>query len=147
MLVKHKNGQVIDYSMIVHLPPYGDVEAVKSSEHETEYSGNIPAELFIEVKEGEYLRTTDFLAVHDNSLTEFTILDRNVIDRVADMIQEQRVVIEEMDTVTLLHDSITSDRWSIVSFYNGISFNPAIDDDAACIDVLSAFWLPYATST
>lgn len=146
MLIKHKNGQVIDYSMIVHLLPYGDVEAVKSSEHKTEYSGNIPAELFIEVKEGEFLRTTDFLAVHDNFLTEFTILDRNVIDRITDIIQEKGVSIEEMGTVTLLHDSTSSDKWTIVSFYKGISFNPFIDDDAVCIDVLSVFWLPYVAS-
>ena len=78
--------------------------------------------------------------------TEFTILDRKVIGSVADILLEKGVAIEKMGTVTLLHDSITSDRWTIVSFYNGISFNPAIDDNAACIDVLSAFWLPYATS-
>lgn len=146
MLIKHKSGQVIDYSMIVHLLPYGDVEDVKSSEHKTDYSGNIPAELFIEDKEGEFLRTTDFLAVHDIFLTEFIILDRNVIDRITDIIQEKGVSIEEMGTVTLLHDSTSSDKWTIVSFCKGISFNPFIDDDAVCIDVLSVFWLPYVAS-
>lgn len=146
MLIRHKNGRIIDYSMLVHLPPYGDVEAVKSSEHKTEYSGNIPAELFIEVKEGEYLRTTEFLAVHDNSLDEFTILDRDVISSIADILLEKGVAIEKMGTVTLLHDSTSSDKWTIVSFYEGISFNPFFEDDAACINVLGAFWLPYVAS-
>ena len=152
MLIKHKNGQVIDYSMIVHLPAYGDLEAVKSSEYETAFSGNDPAEMFMEFADGTQLHTTAFVA-ENSGPSEVTILDKAIITKLADMahnISPLPIWMDEVSTVWVIHDDFT-DHWTVGVEYLQRAVTdpdfpedewPSDEDACAFINSVKVYFLP-----
>ena len=152
MLIKHKNGQVIDYSMIIHLPAYGDLEAVKSSEYETAFSGNDPAEIFMEFADGTQLHTADFVA-ENSGPSEATILDKAIITKLADMACRTSPLpmwMDEVSKVWALHDEFT-DHWTIGVEYlqRGVTDPdfpedewPSDEDACAFINSVKVYFLP-----
>lgn len=127
MLIKHKNGQSVDYSLIARMPPYRSVKAFKSSDFHTEYSGNMPAELVIKVTENKYIRTTNFVAEYDDDLSSFEILDKSVHNSLVEMIcdstlttQNPKPIIDEVINVSLAYHDI-KDSCVMVIHYKSIS--------------------------
>lgn len=141
MLVKHTNGQIIDYSMIVHLPVYGDLEAVKSSEYKTEFSGDSPAEIFMEFSDGTQLHTTDFVA--ENQVIDALIIhDKHINEKLADIAYKASqfpLWMGEVLKVWLCHDEFT-DHWTV-----GIDYeddNSLGGEGYVCIDSVKVYFMP-----
>lgn len=129
MLIKHKNGQSIDYSLIARMPPFRSVKAFKSSEFHTEYSGNMPAELVINIVGNKYIRTTNFIAQYTDDLSEFEIIDKTVQTALVNMIYDGTLTVQEpipqidvVDSVSLTYHDI-KDSCVMVIHYKTMSHN------------------------
>ena len=152
MLVKHADGQVIDYSMIVQLPGFGDVEAVKSSVFKTDFSGNAPAELIMEFEDGKQIRTTDFVA-ENKFLDELTITDSKISKRLADVsavLSKYGILMDEVLKVWLCHDDFSA-YWTVGVDYKELSAENADypeeghfeeTEDCVYIDTVKVYFMP-----
>ena len=140
MLIKHAYGQAIDYSFIAHLPVYGDLVAIKSSEHETEFSGDSPATLFMELPDGTQLQTTDFVA-EDCSLSSIIIHDKEIheqLKRIIYQMPEYQLFPGEMVGVWVCNNEFSS-NWTV-----GIDFTEdfAPYEDCAYINPVKVYFMP-----
>lgn len=150
MLIKHKNGQVIDYSLIVRMPPYRGVQAFKTSDFETKYSGSMPAELVINIAENKYIRTTNFVAQYADDLSEFEIIDQTVHTALINMIydgtltvQEPKPQIDVVDSVSLAYHS-TKDSCVMVIHYKSMNHNNITTEDWIILEDIKADIEPYS---
>lgn len=140
MLIKHADCQIIDYSLITHLPVYGDLEVVKTTEHETEFSGESPAELFMELPDGTQLHTTDFVA-EDCSLCSIIIHDKDIHQKLESYIlkmPEYQILPGEMVGVWVCNNEF-SNKWTVGIDFQ-MDFSPY--DDCTCINPVKVFFMP-----
>ena len=134
MLIKLENDTQVDYGIFAVCRPDMEVTAVRSSVVHTEFSGETPAIMVVQLERGGLLSTSGFVAYGDGDpFCEFGITDLQALAPLEPMLKAR-------GGKTILEAVVTGDAdgWVL-----GISFLPegdSVEEEYLFLPIRDVFW-------